>query len=112
MTNVINTTQLEEVLTQGWHKFIDKTQLMRAVLEHVRDADYQTLNESPPTLDPKVSVSFHTSPGETYELEMWTEFTAPKDNGVVIGTHVFSIQSSGEVLLKETYGTHFLPETP
>ena len=90
---------------------MDKTQLVRTVLEHVRDTDYPTLNESSPTTKPNVSVSFHTSPGEIYELEMWAEFTAPKDNGVVIGTHVFSIKSNGDLLLKETYGTHFLHET-
>jgi hypothetical protein len=112
MANVIQTTHLETFLTKGWLNFIDKMQLMRTVLEQVRDSDYPTLNESPPTLDPKVSVSFHSVPGDLYELEIWTEFTAPKDDGVVIGTHVFAMKSTGELLLKETYGTHFLPETP
>lgn len=112
MANVINTTNLESVLQRRWTEFVDKMQLMRTVLEHVRDTEYRTLNESPPTLDSKVSASFHSVPSETYELEMWTEFTVPKNNGVVIGTHVFAIKSNGELELKETYGTHFLPEKP
>ena len=110
MANVINPTKLGETLQSSWTKFVDKIQLMRVVLEQVRDGDYRISEENPPNSDSKVSISFHSSPGKPYNLEMWAEFTAPKDKGIVIGTHVFAIQSNGDVELKETYGTHFLPK--
>jgi len=108
MANVINTTKLETYLSQRWTEFVDKTQLMRTVLEHVRDGEYRTSDDDPPNSNHKVSISFHPSASKLYELEMWAEFTAPKNNGVVIGTHVFAVLSNGDVELKETYGTHFL----
>ena len=108
MANVINTTKLEKYLSQRWTEFIDKTQLMRTILEHVRDSTYRTSNTKPPTKsNNRVSVSFHPSSAENYELEMWAEFIVPKNEGTVIGTHIFSISSNGEIKLKETYGTHF-----
>ena len=108
MVNVINTTKLETVISQRWTEFVDKTQLMRAVLEHVRDGEYRTSDKAPPNPNHTVSLSFHSSSNKLYEIEMWAEFTAPKDNGVVVGTHVFAVLSNGDIKLKETYGTHFL----
>lgn len=112
MAKVFNTIKLEESLQSRWTDFVNKSQLMRTILEHVRDSEYRVLQKDPPTQKTQVSVSFHSSTDKTeYTFEIWTEFTVPKDKGTVIGTHVYSLQSNGSLKLKETYGTHFLPET-
>lgn len=114
MNKVIITSKLEALLQSKWTQFIDKPQLMRTILEDTRDEEYKILyNKELPDRQLKISVSFHSASGNTtdpYIFEVWAEFTVPKDNGVVIGTHVYSVNSKGELKIKETYGSHFLPE--
>ena len=109
---VIDTKKLETILQSKWSEFLDKSQLMRVVLEYARDAEYRVLRQSePPSQQVKLSVTKFTIK-QPLQFEVWVEFTVPKDNGVVIGTHVLTLLLTGEVELEETYGTHFLPETP
>lgn len=111
---VVSTSRLEAMLQSKWTEFVDKSQLMRTVLEDARDSEYRRLDQEPPSRKLKISVTFHSSsgPSENYEFEIWTEFTVPDGNGARIGTHLYSLTSNGEIRLKESYGTHFLPENP
>lgn len=109
---IIDTKKLESLLQSNWSEFLDKSQLMRAVLEYARDAEYMVLHQSEiPSQQIKLTITKFTIK-QPPEFEIWVEFTAPRDQGVVIGTHVVTLLFNGEIELKETYGTHFLPETP
>jgi hypothetical protein len=44
-------------------------------------------------------------------FDVWVEYSVPKGDGVVIGTSTFLLCLSGEFELKETFGTHFVPQT-
>lgn len=101
--------KLEHLLQTKWTEFIDRTTFMRIILEHARDTEYRIVqqNEIPP---PSIKLSITKFAIDGSAFEVWAEFTVPKDGGVVVGTHVFSLTLSGEFDLKNTYGTHFVPE--
>lgn len=100
--------QLESLLTSRWADFLDREQLLKTVLEIARDADYKVIEQQNiPPRQIKLSVTkFNT---EKTGFEVWIEFTVPRDNGVVVGTHILSLQLSGEFQLNQTYGTFLRP---
>ena len=102
--------KLELLLQSKWTEFLDRQQLLRLCLEYVRDTAYNTLKQEK-TIQLRISVTKFIVTESFPEFEMWVEFTIPKDNGVVIGTHVFALNLNGEINLKETHGTHFVIET-
>ena len=109
---IFDTNKLEKLLQSQWTEFLDKPQLIRAVLEYARDEDYRVLKQTDiPSRQFKVTITKFAIQ-KPLQFEAWVEFTVPKDEGVVIGTHVLILSLDGEMELKETYGTHFLPETP
>jgi len=112
MQKVIDVSKLEHLLQSKWTEFIDKTQLMRTVMEHVRDGEY-TIQEitDPPPQQMKLSLT-KFAPNVGLSFEVWAEFSVPKGPGVVIGTHVYRLELTGELKLEQIYGTHFLPKIP
>lgn len=110
---VLITEKLESLLQTKWTDFLDRQQLMRLSLEYARDAAYKTLRQK---AIPKIQISmtvtqFKLTDNPDSAFEVWLEFSVPKDTGVIVGTHVLSLSLTGEVKLKETYGTHFVIET-
>lgn len=100
--------RLESLLTSHWADFLDKEQLLRVVLETARDADYKVIEQQNiPPRQIKLSVTKFNI--EKTGFEVWIEFTVPKDNGVVVGTHVLSLDLSGKFRLNQTYGTFLRP---
>lgn len=100
--------KLESLLTSRWSDFLDKEQLLKTVLEIARDTDYKVIEQqNVPPRQIKVSVTRFSI--ENTGLEAWIEFNVPKDDGVVIGTHVFMFELSGEFQLTATYGTLIRP---
>lgn len=96
--------KLEHLLQAHWADFIDERQLLRIVLETARDAKYKVIEQQ--NLPPKqIKLSVTKFGVEEKAFEVWTEFTVPREDGVVIGTHVFSLTLSGELQLIDTYGT-------
>ena len=120
VNDVLRIDRLEHVLQLNWADFLDYSRLMRHVLEYSRDTPFKTIRqeEIPPrqvklTITRfKVVQAEKDSPCAGTAFEAWVEFTAPKGNGVVIGTGVYLLSLSGEMHLKEGYGTHFVPEIP
>lgn len=110
---------LEQVLQAHWTEFLDPVQVMRVVMEHVRDTKFKVIRQAeiPPrhvkVTVTKVSVFLGKDelPCLKEQLEVWIEFSIPKDAGVVIGTYTGVLGLSGDFRLKESFGTHFLPET-
>ena len=106
---MILTDKLEQVLLSNWAQFFDKLQLMKVVLEHACNNEYQIIKqEEIPLRHTKIQITKFT-PNE-HNFIVWVEFTVPKENGVLVGTHTFSLTLNGELTLNETYGTHFVPE--
>jgi len=109
---VIDNKKLEVLLQSKWSEFLDKAQLMRVVLEYARDADYRVLKQND-VLSQQIKLTITKfAIKQPLRFEVWVEFTVPKGTGVVIGTHLLSLSLDGKVELEETYGSHFLPETP
>lgn len=101
--------RLESLLLANWTQFLDKNQLMKTVLEQARSNEYQTIEqEEIPPRHVKIHVTKLTPNDDGFV--MWVEFTVPRENGVVVGTHTFFLRLNGELTLNETYGTCFLPQ--
>lgn len=101
---------LESLLQAHWTEILDRTKFMRIVLETARDTDYRVIEQQNiPPKQIKLSVTKFGLQGN--EFEVWAEFTVPKNDGVVVGTHVYTLKLTGELELKDTYGTHFRPKT-
>ncbi len=102
--------RLEQLLLSNWAQFLDKLQLMKIVLEHASNNEYPLIEqEEIPPRHTKIQITKFT-PNER-NFAVWVEFTVPKGNGVLVGTHTFSLTLNGELTLNETYGTHFVPKS-
>lgn len=112
MQKVIDTSKLETLLQSKWTEFIDKTQFLRIVMEHVRDGDYKVHDtKNPPPKQMKLSITkFAPRASNPLVFEVWAEFSIPKGNGVVIGTHIYRLELTGDITLEQIFGTHFLTE--
>jgi len=110
MSGVIVSEKLEELLLVNWANFLDKTQFLRHVLEDARKAILPTSSQRElPPRQIKLSVT-KMEVQKTGEFEVWAEFSVPLDNGVAVGTHVYSLKLTGELCLQQTYGHIFVPE--
>lgn len=99
--------KLEKLLQLNWTEFLDKQQVMRLCLEHSSNETYKTLKQKEiPKVQFKVSVT-KISVTNLNEFEIWIEFSVPKNNGVIVGTHILSLDLSGEAKIKKSYGTYF-----
>lgn len=102
---MILTEKLEQLLLATWASFINKSQFLKTVLEHARNTEYPVSRqvEIPPRQIKMILTKFRPE-GQTFSV--WVEFTVPKDEGVVVGTHVYSLTLNGELALVETFGTY------
>ncbi len=108
MANLIVNENLEQLLQANWSQFLDRSQIMRMTMEFARDSEYRVVHQE---ISPKqIRISITKFRVNKNGFETWVEFTLPKNEGVIVGTHVCSLSLSGELELKETYGTHFVPE--
>lgn len=109
MSKIIIHEKLEEILLLNWANFMDRTQFLKKVLEDTRNADlsksYQ--QEIPPK---QIKLSVTKMEAKNSEFEIWAEFSIPHDPGIAVGTHVYSLQLSGELILKQTFGHVFVLE--
>ena len=110
VSNLIVNEKLEQLLQANWSQFIDQSQIMRLTMEFARDSEYNVVHqvETPPN---HLRISVTKFVDNEKDFETWIEFTLPRNEGVVIGTHVCSLSLSGKLELKESYGTHFVPES-
>lgn len=109
MSKIIIAEKLDELLIKNWAYFINKTQLIRQVLEDTRKSNFKESKQSE-LPDRNIKLSVTKMEAQNNEFEMWAEFTVPINKGVAIGTHVYSLNLSGELNLKQSYGHVFVPE--
>lgn len=108
--NLIVKGNLERLLQAKWGEFMDKAQLMRRTMEFARDTEYRVFQQQdvPPQ---KLELSITKIELKESEFEVWIEFTIPKGQGIIVGTHICSLNLAGELDLKDSHGTHFQPES-
>jgi hypothetical protein len=111
-SQILKKEKLEETFQKQWTDFLDHVRLMRLVMEDVRDTKFKEIQqESIPPVCVKFSVTKVTIlESSDYHFEIWIEFSIPKDDGVVIGTSVYNLNLSGQIVLKECFGTNFRPK--
>ncbi len=103
--------KLAQLLKAHWTEILDQTQLMKLVLENVRDGDFP-IRSGLRLRHPKqtiISVTHFNVEGDGFVI--WIEFQAPRDGSMAIGTQVYSLGLNGEVHLQKNYGTVFLAES-
>jgi hypothetical protein len=110
VNNLIINGKLERLLQTKWAEFIDRSQIMRRTMEFARDTKYKVIlqQDVPPQ---KLELSITKFELQESGFEVWIEFTIPKEQGIVVGTHICSLSLSGELDLKDSHGTNFQPET-
>ena len=107
--NVVDLKKLENVLQAHWAEFFDVTKILHLLNAHVRNTTFKKLQQQQiPKIQNKFVVTKISL--KTNMLETWFEFSAQKDNGVVIGTLIANVDFNGNFNLIESYGTHFAPE--
>ena len=110
VNNLIVNENLERLLQANWSQILDRSQIMRITMEFARDSEYKVVHQT--EIPPKqIRISITKFRVNENEFETWIEFTLPKNEGVIVGTHVCSLSLSGELELKESYGTHFVPKS-
>jgi len=120
VNGIFKRQKLEELLQHNWGDFLDHLQLMRRVLEDVRNTPFRELKQQNiPQRHVKFSVTkicalpsnFQQSDlGSAFQFEFWVEYTIPKDDGVVVGTNTYLLSLDGNLKLGECFGTHFKTE--
>lgn len=101
---------LEKLIQSHYTEIVDLQQLVKFVLENIRNETYMVLTQKEM---PKSSMKFSITKVNLLDslmLELWVEFTVPKGKNLLIGTQVLHLNFEGEALVKESYGTEFQPE--
>lgn len=105
-SSLIIPEKLEQLFLHNWAEFIDKTALIRKVLVDARDAELKSVSGSPPTSQLKLTITRFRLVDNT-KFEVWVEFAVPKDEGMIVGSHVYLTDCSGDFQLQDTYGVVF-----
>lgn len=108
MKNILNLEKIDELFQANWVDLLDRMTFMRILLEDVRNSDYQIregTNKVP--LSTRLTITKFIPCGKC-KFEVWVEFTVPKNEGVVQGSHIYCLNLDGSLELKNTYGVHFV----
>lgn len=105
----INRDELIRVLKEHHSRFIDGTQLFKQALLDARNSHYQTVVPRDPAVSIRTQVIISKIDFTIKnQFEIWVEFSVPRQEGDVVGTHVYEFDLNGILSLKESYGTIFI----
>lgn len=104
--SMIKPEQLESLFLKNWAEFIDKTELIRKVLVDARDADLQIVEGRSPVSQLSITIT-KFSLIDNSNFEVFVEFAVPKDNAMIVGSHIYLTNCSGNFQLQDTYGVIF-----
>lgn len=107
-TNLIDPQKLEALFLANWAKLIDKTQFLKRVLSDARDfkAPVVSQEDAPPGSTTKMTITKFQPQGKGC-FEIWVEFNLPRENGVLVGTHIYELSLDGDATLISTSGVSF-----
>lgn len=101
---------LVNLLKAHWTEFIDHIRLLKQTIEYVNNThSFVSVHDCPQvySMQNKLSItSFEIVDNNT--LSFTAEFSVVKDKGIVIGSHVYHLKLDGQLILIQSYGTHFL----
>ena len=104
-------SEMIKLLSAHWPTILDGPKIMKRALVDARDSEYRTVFQKDTSVSVKTGVTITKFEITNNGLvELWVEFAVPKSDGVIIGSHVYEGDLAGEMKLKETFGTLFLPE--
>lgn len=108
--NLLDKNSLGQLLQRNWTLFLDKTILIRKVEEHARNAEVRIVRaKEVPRPQTKLTIT-KFEPFDKLVFEIWVEFSVPKGNAVIVGSHIYHLGLDGELELIETLGTAMTPE--
>ena len=109
--------QLSELLQKNWTSILDRNLFMKRVLLDVQKTELsQTVVQELPPCQVKMTITkFQVTEPDTYaeiadSFNLWVEFSVPRGQGVVVGTHVYRLYLEGSITLKDAYGVFFVPK--
>lgn len=109
---VVDISKLERTLQTNWTDFIDSTQIMRLVLEHVKNTSFPVINQRHNHRRQLQLTITKVTVVEDALMDLCVEFTVPKQDSVVIGTALYQVDRTGQIRLKESYGSQFSSLNP
>lgn len=111
MKEILKITELEETLVQNWTKFIDSRLLLKQVLEDANQiASLNIVHDKEANFNKKIQISitdFKQKENPSI-FEICVEFTVPRENGILVGSHYYSLGLNGSFFLENSSGTLFL----
>jgi hypothetical protein len=106
MDKLIIPEQLESLLLKNWANFVDKTKLIKRVLQDARDADLKTSTESASATQLKITLTkFEILDNSKFEI--WAEFSVPGQDATIVGSHIYHVDLLGFFELQKTFGMKF-----
>lgn len=110
VNKLFRSERLEDLLQAHWTEFIDPIMLMKTVMEHVSSNQFKTIVQATiPPKQVKVTITKFDTISQN-RPEFWVEFSVPKDNGVVVGTSTYQIDTAGNIVMVKSFGTNFVPK--
>lgn len=104
MDGVLLDDKLQRLLIANWADILDRNKFLLKVLEDARDREYPKLTS---VVKRKTEFSITKFEPKNTEFVIWVEFTVPKEDCTLIGTHIYKLSLSGTLTLVESYGTQF-----
>ena len=103
-SNLIIPDQFEQLLLKNWANIVDKSRLIRTVLEDAQTDSYKIVQGNNLASNLQVTITKFKI-ADNSKFEVWVEFSIPKDNSVIVGSHVYLTDINGNFELQNTYGT-------
>jgi hypothetical protein len=109
--NIFVNDAFEQLLLANWAEVVNRSAFVRRVIEDAQIAHLTVLRnqEAPPRRVLVTVTKFKLRCNSVFEI--WAEFSAPLENGVAVGTHVYTLGLNGGLLLEETSGVLFASES-
>jgi hypothetical protein len=104
--------QLETLIQKNWATVINSTAFMKTVLSDAQNAELTKLSVAKmPPRHTKIVVTKVIVNEDIAGFDLWAEFTVPRSEGCVIGTHIYRLSFNGKLDLQESFGTFFVPQS-
>lgn len=119
LNKIFKKKEMEKILQTNCTNYLDHIIFMKTIMKDISNISFKKVNQkSLPPNCVKISitnVSFLNKQKKSQsdaDLEIWAEFSIPKEKGIVVGTAIYHLNFESEsMFLENCYGTFFLPES-
>lgn len=109
MNDLFSTEKLGLLLKARWTDFIDSKRLMLEVMKNVHDAEIPEIQQDEIPKSQTIFTITDVYVSHYRKIDIVVEYTIPKEDGVVVGTHVYSLDLNGSHELVDSYATWLRP---